>query len=121
MAKMMPQEIQVWFLLPALRREIAKILIKDYGFSQRKIAEILGITEAAISQYLSSKRAIDLKFSKENREKIKKAVKKIVNSTDESTKFIYSLSKDLMKSGALCDLHRMKDRSVGKNCDICRN
>jgi len=48
-------EETVWYLLPLIRKEFAKSLIKDHGLTQRKAAEKLGITEAAVSQYVSKK------------------------------------------------------------------
>jgi len=42
--------------LPAFRSLIAKELIEKYNFSQVEVAEKLGTTQAAVSQYLSSKR-----------------------------------------------------------------
>ena len=84
--KLMPQEIEVWYLLPALRREIALELINKYKFSQREISEILGITESAVSQYLKSKRANELKFSNSELIKIKKCVKEIFKDKDNVRK-----------------------------------
>ena len=59
----LPQEIEVWYVLPALRREYAKVLIKEHKLSQKGVAEILQVTESAISQYLTGKRASKVKFS----------------------------------------------------------
>ena len=53
----MPCEIIVWKILPAIRSEIAKELVEKKGFSQRETAEKLGLTEAAVSRYISGKRA----------------------------------------------------------------
>jgi predicted transcriptional regulator len=46
----------VWYTLPIIRKEFAKSLINDHGLTQRKTAEKLGITESAVSQYISKKR-----------------------------------------------------------------
>ncbi|MDP2628431.1 MAG: transcriptional regulator [Nanoarchaeota archaeon] len=119
MKKVMPQEIELWYLIPAIRRELAKIFINEYGFSQKKSAQILGITEAAISQYLSSKRANEIKFSAREIEEIKKTAKKIVNNEKESMKFLYNLSTIFRGSKIICKLHRSKDKSIDKNCKIC--
>ena len=43
-------------ILPTLRALIAKGLIEDHGLTQTAAAEKLGITQAAISYYISSKR-----------------------------------------------------------------
>ncbi len=53
-------------LLPVFRSYIAKDLIEKYGFTQIEVAKKLGITQAAISQYLHLKRGIrDLEQFKE--------------------------------------------------------
>jgi len=49
-------EESVWYILPIIRKEFAKSLITDHGLTQRKAAEKLGITESAVSQYISKKR-----------------------------------------------------------------
>ena len=45
-----------WNLIPTIRREIAKSIVNDFGFSQKNAAKKLGITPAAVSLYLSDKR-----------------------------------------------------------------
>ncbi|MEM2341901.1 MAG: helix-turn-helix domain-containing protein [Candidatus Bathyarchaeia archaeon] len=45
-------------ILPVFRAQIAKELIEKYGFTQIEVAKKLGTTQAAISQYLRSKRGI---------------------------------------------------------------
>ena len=51
-----PCEVVVWYLLPTIRKELAKKLVSDYGYSQSKVARTFGLTDAAISQYLKNKR-----------------------------------------------------------------
>ena len=51
-----PCEEIVQEFLPTFRSLIAKELIDRYNFSQVEVAEKLGTTQAAVSQYLSSKR-----------------------------------------------------------------
>lgn len=43
--------------LPAFRSLLANELVENYGFSQVDVATRLGITQAAVSQYLHAKRA----------------------------------------------------------------
>ncbi|MFP4038306.1 MAG: transcriptional regulator [Candidatus Nanohaloarchaea archaeon] len=43
--------------LPAARSLLAEQLSEEYGLYQEEIAEIMGITQAAVSQYLNKKRA----------------------------------------------------------------
>ena len=73
-----PCEIIVWEILPIIRKEFAKSLIKNYGFTQRQAAEKLGLTEASISRYISGKRG-----------EIKKLNKEIIVEIQKSTTRIY--------------------------------
>lgn len=51
-----PCEIVVWYVLPTIRREIAKELVETYHMKQADVGRIFGVTDAAISQYLKKKR-----------------------------------------------------------------
>jgi hypothetical protein len=51
-----PCEVIVWDILPVIRKELAKTLIEKHGFTQRKAAAQLGLTEATVSRYISGKR-----------------------------------------------------------------
>ncbi len=119
MKKVMPQELEVWYLIPALRKELAKIFISEYGLKQKRVAECLGMTEAAISQYLKSKRGNEIKFSEKAMKEIKKSAKAVIESKSDMIKEIYGLCGSLRKSKAMCDFHRLRDRKIPKNCNIC--
>jgi len=45
------------YVLPIFRSMLAKELVQNYHLSQTEAAKKLGTTQAAVSQYLSSKRA----------------------------------------------------------------
>ena len=49
-------EYMMWSGLPVIRKEIAESMINDFGLSQKEAAEKLGITPAAVCQYVSRKR-----------------------------------------------------------------
>jgi len=51
-----PCEIVVWYVLPTIRRELAKELVDVYKMKQSQVAKMFGVTDAAISQYLKNKR-----------------------------------------------------------------
>ena len=111
----MPQEIEVWYLIPALRRELTKIFIKSYRLNQKKSAKLLGITESAISQYLKSKRGGEIKFSKKEMKLIEKSAKNIIEKNN-AMKEIYELCILFRASKVICNLHKSND----KNKDHCK-
>ena len=51
-----PCEYLIWNGIPVIRREIAKSIIKNFKLNQKQTANKLGITPAAVSQYISGKR-----------------------------------------------------------------
>jgi len=119
MSKIMPQEIEVWYLIPALRREFTKIFVEDYGLTQKKAAEILGITEAAVSQYLRLKRANQIRFSKKDLNEIKRSAEEVMKNPEMLIKNLYNLCVSLRESKVICELHKSHDKSIPKNCDVC--
>jgi predicted transcriptional regulator len=56
--KMTPEELAAKYLIPALRARIAESLIENHKLSQKEAARRLGVTQAAISQYLRGRRAL---------------------------------------------------------------
>jgi len=79
-----PCELIVWYVLPAIRREFARVLVKEFNLTQREAAKKLGVTEAAVSQYLKSKRGKDMKFNQEIIDEIEKSAKEILESKKDS-------------------------------------
>jgi len=69
-----PCEIIVWDVLPGIRAALAEELVKN-GISQKEASKMLGITPAAVSQYVSKKRGykIDVKDA------VKDEIKKLAN------------------------------------------
>jgi len=49
-------EFMMWNGLPVIRKGIAESMINDFGLNQKETAEKLGITPAAVCQYVSKKR-----------------------------------------------------------------
>ena len=111
-----PQEIEVWYILPAIRRELV-VALKEKGKSQKEIAKLLNITEAAVSQYVSEKRAKEIIFTKEVTKIIKEAAAKI---TDPESAFyqIQKINEFIKRSKALCQLHAQIEGDL-KGCDVC--
>lgn len=71
-----PQQVELNYLIPSLRKELA-VAMKDLGLSQRETAKRLMVTEAAVSQYFSEKRAGTVEFNTHVLSKIKEVAKEI--------------------------------------------
>ena len=115
----MPQEIEVWYIIPALRREIAKSMIHDHNLNQKQIAELMGLTEAAVSQYINSKRAKEVDFSDSVLEEIKNSAQRIIESPNYLLQEMIRLTKLTEVRYVLCDTHRKHDSTIAEDCEVC--
>lgn len=115
-----PCELIVWYVIPNIRKEIAKTLVNELGMSQREAATRLCLTESAISQYLNLKRGKNIKFDRNILAKIKKIAKEISISKDKfiSIKNICFICNVIRRRRLLCNLHRNHDTKLN-NCDVC--
>ena len=57
-----PYEIVSKFVIPSLRAMVAKRLILLHGFSQKEAAQLLGVSQSAISRYLEGSRGGMIRF-----------------------------------------------------------
>ncbi|MBI4153131.1 transcriptional regulator [Candidatus Woesearchaeota archaeon] len=102
-----PQEIEVWYVLPAIRKAFAIELIRC-GLSQKNVAHILGVTEAAISQYKKEKRAHNLIFNEAIDGEIKKSAGSLRDKPETIFKEMMRINKLVKTTGLFCELHRSK-------------
>lgn len=79
-----PCEIILWHLLPSIRKEFTKCLIDDYDLNQKQVAELLGITPAAVCQYISAKRGYFEITDDEILKEMKKSTDVIFHNGSES-------------------------------------
>lgn len=75
-----PCELMLWNHLPAIRKELAVALINDHGLSQRDAAEKLGVTPAAVCQYLAKKRGQQLTITTSIKQEIGISAARIKNN-----------------------------------------
>ena len=113
----LPQEIEVWYIIPAIRREFAKGLVKK-GLKQREVAKILGVTDAAISQYFSSKRASEVKFNQKIMNEIGSSVESI-SQKGNMLEEIQRICRICKNDKICCFVH--KKYGAEENCRICFN
>jgi hypothetical protein len=112
---MLPQEIEVWYVLPAIRREMCKELISQ-GFTQRKAAQVLGVTEAAVSQYVSSKRASKVKFGKPFLSEIAGVCSMIKDGKMTAYEGLQVMCRTFRQSGQICAVHRKFEKPENMSC-----
>ncbi len=100
----LPQEIEVWYIIPAIRRELSKCFIRDYKITYEKVGGILGISKAAISQYLKNKRAAKIRLHPKAQAEICKSCKKIVNKKSDSVREITKILRFIRRKNLHCEV-----------------
>ena len=120
MQETMPQEVEVRYILPAIRRELARIFIQEHKLNQKEAAKVLGLTEAAVSQYQHSKRAKEVVFSDAVTDEIRKSAERILaeKSKQRLIAEMYRISSLTTVRHILCDLHRSQSKDLA-NCNVC--
>ena len=121
---LLPAEIETKTSVPALRALVAKRLIKEYNFSQKDTAKLIGVTQAAISNYLRGTRGNLTSLGDDERIQIivaeittmmieKHELSDIISKFNEACSIIRS-------SRMLCDIHKKLEPSLDvDNCHVC--
>ncbi|RLI96257.1 MAG: hypothetical protein DRO99_04765 [Candidatus Aenigmatarchaeota archaeon] len=112
----MPQQVELWYVIPAIRKEFAKVMISK-GMTQKQAAERLGITEAAVSQYMKNKRASDVDFDNRMKSEIDASVNHILAGSSVM-KEMQNVCKLAKKRGIVCRISK-KLGYAPKGCKEC--
>ena len=91
-----PCEIVVWYVIPAIRSELAKELL-NLGMKQKDVSEHMDITQPAVSQYITDKRGSGVKLQ------------------DDVRKMVRDFARELSEGKAT------KADLIPRTCSICRN
>ena len=97
--KKTPCETLVWDVLPCIRRLLAEKL-KEKGLSQRTIAQKIGVSEAAVSQYFSNKRGVNSTFNIQMEDELIKAAEAVLkgaNAIEEICR-LCNIAKEIIAS-----------------------
>ena len=78
-----PCEIVVWYVIPAIRSELAKELL-NLGMKQKDVSELMDITQPAVSQYITDKRGSGIKLDDNVRGMVQEFAREL--SEGEATK-----------------------------------
>jgi len=120
----LPSEIVVERFLPTVRSMLAAELA-ERGFAQREIATRLGVSQAAVSQYLSGERRGEERFVEHPR--MQATVERIAEGFDAGTMDDYEALAELLElvrafedRGPICAIHEEEMPALeGMGCDLC--
>ncbi len=117
----LPQEIEVWYIIPAIRKELAKQLTSKHGLSYEKAGKLLGISKAAVSQYISNKRANNIKISENVKTEISKSAEIILNTPQKTIGEIQKILRYMKTTNSSCDVCKKYNKGVLEYCNSNNN
>lgn len=127
---LLPAEIESKTLIPALRAILAKKLALDHKIREDEISKMLGVTQAAISNYIRGTRGDPTLITKLMSEE---EVARMINDLSDSlasdmaytpsslSKFI-GLCNYIKSSLLICDIHHKLENDIDEQvCKECEN
>lgn len=105
----LPCERAVNAILPLIRAKIARSLVIDFKLTQMRAAEILGLTQAAVSQYVTSKRGYRLRIPKSSA-----AARSIKETAKELAEGRLSKNKLQDRLCEICHMIRETPKELGR-------
>ena len=112
----LPQEIEVWYIIPAIRKELAKVLTEKYKLTFEKAGQILGVSKSAISQYLKNKRANKIKLTEKIKKEIIKSAKIILADNNKAVIEIMRILNLMKTWQCSCDVCKKYNKGILKQC-----
>jgi uncharacterized protein len=126
---LLPQEIEAKSLIPAVRAILAKKLIREYSLKEEDVAKDLGITQAAVSNYVRGTRGdIELISKLESVREVMRMIDDIAKdlSTNKAytpstlAKFV-GLCNYMRYTLIICDVHHTIESNIDEQiCEQCR-
>jgi len=118
-----PCEIIVKEFLPNFRAMVAKRLMDDFGFTQKRAANVMGITQPAISQYMKGLRGLTDNY--ENNPRISALIHMIAEKVAKGNSNHHEISLEfcdfcraLRSDGAFCAAHKKMYTNLD-DCEKC--
>ena len=125
MPMILPEELASKSVIPAIRALIVKRLVDEHGMTQQEAAELLGITQPAVSKYLHHKRGAAIRLN--GIREIERATNEIANLVSSKKakpldvmSRIETACEYVRKNRYMCDLHKRLEPGLDVNsCHVC--
>ena len=98
----LPQEIEVWYIIPAIRKELSKSLVGIHGMTLQAAGDAIGVSKSAVSQYLSKKRGRSVGLPQKVLVEIKISAKSIFDKRSDAFHEIMRLLRVCKMEGVGC-------------------
>ena len=125
---LLPCEVGVKTVLPAIRAVMARVIVEKHGMKEQKAAEILGLSQSAISRYTTKDRGnlITIEDVPEVQALIDQMINLLLREKSSQTIEILELfcetCKVIRKKGLMCQPCQKKTlQPSAETCAFCRS
>ncbi|MDH7564105.1 MAG: hypothetical protein QHH24_04390 [Candidatus Bathyarchaeota archaeon] len=121
----LPCEVAVKSVIPAVKALIARELIEEHGFKQDHVAELLGVSQSAVSKYTRKVRGYAVKIDKieEIQPQIDKMIMMLMKRPTERKEFLKLFCQTCLtvrKKGLMCQFCQKSEPTIKiENCAFC--
>ena len=121
---LLPTEIEARTSVPAIRALVARKLLKEHRMNQQDIAKALGLTQAAVSNYLRGRRGAGFREDElANIDGIISQICTMMVSGAANSKIISKFDEAcqaIRHSRLLCGVHKRLDPNLDvESCHVC--
>jgi predicted transcriptional regulator len=126
---LLPSEIEAKSLIPAVRSILAKKLIKEYELKEEEVAKVLGVTQAAVSNYVRGTRGdVELISKLGSVQEVMRMIDDIARdlasykayTPSTMAKFV-ELCNYMRYSFIICDVHHTMESNIDEQiCEQCK-
>ena len=125
---LLPCEVGVQTVLPAIRALMARTILENHGMKEQQVAEVLGLSQSAISRYTTKNRGNLLAV--ENVPEVKKNIDQMIqlllyektHKTAEIMELFCQTCKIIRENGLMCELCQKKTKeNTAEVCAFCRS
>ena len=121
-----PCEVAVKTVSPSIRALLTKTLLEKHKMTETQAANILGITQSAVSKYMKNARGITIPL--ENEVEIQVITNQIVDllmanprNQTEIMKLFCQACAVIRNKGLMCTLCQQNQKIPIDNCDFCQS
>jgi predicted transcriptional regulator len=121
-----PCEVAVKTVSPAIRALLAKTLLEKHEMKETQVAEVLGITQSAVSKYSKNVRGTTIPIEKapEIQTIINQMATLLLTKPTEQTvvmRLFCQACKIIRSNRLMCPLCQQNQKPKIDNCDFCRS
>jgi predicted transcriptional regulator len=125
---LLPCEVGVKTVLPAIKALMARDIVEKHGMKEQQAAEILGLSQSAISRYTTKDRGnlITIEDVPEVQTRINQMINLLLSEKSHQTIELLELfcetCKIIREKGLMCQLCQKKiPKTDAKTCTFCRS